>query len=121
MVGSEEALSILLFLYENKNGFWSADDIRSTLRIDLDSTASSSTIVTKRVDLRLIDLLNRGLVRLDPHTRTYRFESSDPRHAQFLDQLLRNADDLEKAKRFIYIRPAARPSPPGAQFGRKGT
>jgi len=104
-VGSEEALEIVLYLYEHRDRAWTPDEIRLRLHIDLDATASSSTIVNRRLELRLTDLVERGLVQLYAQTSSYRFASSDPHHAEFVEQLFVNGRDREEALGLIYLRP----------------
>lgn len=107
----------MLYLYEHRDRGWTSDELRSHLRIDPDATASSSTIVTRRIELRLSDLFERGLVQQDPATRSYRFAPSDPRFVQFLEQLSVNAADRQEALSLIYLRPKTGASAFADAFG----
>ena len=105
-LGSEEALTIALFLYEHGDRSWTADEIRTRLEIETDATAASSSIVTKRIELRLIDLIERGLVHQDATTQSYRFAPLNPRHAELMKELAGNSPaDRAAALALIYVRP----------------
>lgn len=95
----------MLFLFEHRERTWAADEIRSRLNIDPDATISSSTIVNRRIELRLGDLFERGLVKQDPLTRSFRFAPTEARHSEFVEQLFTNQEDREQALSLIYLRP----------------
>ena len=95
----------MLFLFEHRDRGWTPDELRSGLSIDLDATASSSTIVNRRIELRLGDLIERGIVQQNPVTRTFTLAPADPAHFAFVERLFINEKDLDEARALIYLRP----------------
>ena len=104
-IGSEEAFDILLFLYRHRERSWTSEEIRSTLSIDPDATASSSRVANRRIELRLAHLFERGLIREDAATSSFRFNPSDDRHAAFVGQLADDKEDRKNVLALIYRKP----------------
>ncbi len=103
-IASEEALKIILFLYRNQTNGWSAADLRAKLAIENDSTALP--VVVKRIELRLNDLCERGLVQRDVHDGLYRYATTDPKQERNVAQIAALGDgELAAAERLMYQRP----------------
>ena len=105
-IASEEALDVLLFLFANQQQAWSAEEIRDRLRIAGDATGTTSAIATRRIELRLVHLAQKQLVRMTAGASTYRYEESDGKTEAMLAELAAMTDDdLAGAARMIYLRP----------------
>ena len=104
---------ILMLLCEHPDRWWTADDVRRKLAIDLDSTIAASNIITKRIELRLSDLLTRGLVQHDGESGQYRY-AADERQRRCLDHIVANRPDFLEASQLIYVKPMGSASAPVA-------
>lgn len=105
-IGSDEALSILLFLASNPSGAWRVDDIRDRLGIQEDATATSVAVMTKRLELRLEALIEKRLVQRDHRNSTYRYSPDRPASDALVQQLLKlSAAERQDAGSLIYIAP----------------
>ena len=121
-IASEEALDVLLFLFRNRQHAWSAEEIRDRLRIAGDATATSSAIATRRIELRLVHLAQKQLVRMTAGASTYRYEASDGKTDAMIAELAAmSEDDRAAAARLIYLRPRSGADAFADAFGsRKG-
>jgi hypothetical protein len=105
-IASEEALDVLLFLFRNQEHAWSAEEIRDRLRIAGDATGTWSAIATRRIELRLVHLVQKHLVRMTAGASTYRYEASDRKTEAMIAELAAmTGDGLAVAARMIYMRP----------------
>lgn len=117
-IASEEALDVLLFLFKNGQHAWSSEEIRGRLRIAGDATAVSSAIAIRRIELRLVHLAQKQLIRMTAGASTYRYEASDGKTDAMVAQLAAMTDnDLAAAGRMIYLRPRSGPDAFADAFG----
>ena len=116
-IGSEEALDVLIFLFRNREQWWSADEVRDRLRIAGDATGAMSAIVSKRIELRMTHLHQKGLVLMNSESRTFRYDADRKVTAVVESLAALNDDDLLVAAKLIYLRPRSGADAFAAAFG----
>jgi hypothetical protein len=104
-IGSEEALDVLVFLFRNREQWWSAEEVRDRLRIAGDSTGTMSAIASKRIELRMTHLQQKQLVIVNSESRTFRYEAGAKVTATVEALAAMNESELIDAARLIYLRP----------------
>jgi hypothetical protein len=98
-------LDVLIFLFRNREQWWSADEVRDRLRIAGDATGAMSAIASKRVELRMTHLHQKGLVLMNSKSRTFRYEADRKVTALVESLAALNDDDLVATSKLIYLRP----------------
>lgn len=104
-IGSEEALDVLLFLFRNREQWWSADEVRDRLRIAGDSTDAMAAIASKRIELRMTHLQQKRLVVANSESRTFRFGAGEKATAMVETFAALNENEVVDTARLIYLRP----------------
>jgi hypothetical protein len=104
-IGSEEALDVLVFLFRHREQWWSADEVRDRLRIAGDSTGTMAAIASKRIELRMTHLQQKGLVIANSETREFRYEAGAKVKAIVETLAAMNESELIDIARLIYLRP----------------
>ena len=116
-IGSEEALDVLIFLFRNREQWWSADEVRDRLRIAGDATGATSAIASKRVELRMAHLHQKGLLLMNSESRTFRYDSDRNVTALVESLAALNDHELADTARLIYVRPRSAADAFSAAFG----
>jgi hypothetical protein len=102
-LASDEAMQIVLHLAADPHNGHSLDSIRQGLPPSDDEV--TVPIMIKRLEIRLRDLIARGLAALDAQNGLYRYVP-DNRHDDLVRQILEMpAGERDDAARMIYIVP----------------
>ncbi len=104
-IGSEEALDVLVFLFRNREQWWSAGEVRDRLRIAGDATGAMSAIASKRVELRMTHLQQKQLVITNSESRTFRYKAEKKMTLMVETLAALNESELTDVARLIYLRP----------------
>ncbi|HEX7421849.1 MAG TPA: hypothetical protein VF505_18335 [Thermoanaerobaculia bacterium] len=104
-IGSEEALDVLVFLFRNREQWWSAGEVRDRLRIAGDATGAMSAIASKRVELRMTHLQQKQLLITNSESRTFRYKAEKKMTLMVETLAALNESELTDVARLIYLRP----------------
>lgn len=116
-IGSEEALDVLIFLFRNREQWWSADEVRDRLRIAGDATGATSAIASKRVELRMAHLHQNRLLLMNSESRTFRYDGEGKTAALVESLAALNDRQLVETAKLIYLRPRSAADAFAAAFG----
>jgi hypothetical protein len=115
-LASEEALNIALLLAAHPTRKWTPEEVLDQLKID---DGGQRAIASKRVELRLQDLWEKGLVKRDVTDGRYAYDGLQKSAHRFIEELRAlSPEDSEEAKALAYVRPRTGASAFADAFGR---